>query len=329
MIFANIKRVVAGELAVPVSDSRVADAVNEAQDHLIRLGKWKACYQRYRFCVSEGCITLPRGVEAIEAFAVEGCPGTVRSEWFEFIESGPGLVDPETCIGRQLVDRGLACAFDDVRGTGKKLAVFSDVTEAADAKIVLRFYDRNGQFVRTQQTGAWDDGEAVALPAAGAYAYTTNECMANGLVQVIKPRTNGTIRLYEYTVATGALKPLGYYHADETVPQYRRALIPNLQAMGSGSCENTTVDVMVKLDHIPIVGRDNDWLVVKSLRAFKLAAKAIKHEASNDFEGAAGWWLAAQSALDEQLRSHLGDGAVQPIRTPSPDVWGAAVCNLQ
>lgn len=329
MTFAMIKKAVAMEIGQTVNDSRVVDVVNEAQDRLIKGGKFKGCFQKYRFCVSEGCITLPREVDGIEAFAVESYPGTVRNEWFEFLESGPGLVGEDDCIGTQLLDRGLACAFDDVRGTGKKLAVYSDVTEATGAKIVLRFRDNNGLFVRTQQGGVWQDGEELTLPAAGAYAYTVNECSPGGLVAVIKPNTNGTIRLYEFTVATAALKPLGYYAPTEQVPSYRRALIPNLGAMGCGDCENTTVDVMAKLNHIPIVGKDNDLLIIRSFGALKLAAKAIKHEASNDFQGATVWWNAAQNELERELKSYLGDGAVQPMRTPPPEIYGAAVLNLQ
>lgn len=328
MTFAMIKKAIAAELAVSMSDSRVVDAVNEAQDRLIKGGKWKGCYQRYRFCVRDGCLTLPREVDGIEAFAVGCGVGTVRNEWFEFLENGPGLVAEDACIGTQLIDRGLACAFDDVKGTGKRLAVYSEVTEAPSAKIILRFHNNNGQWVRTQQDGEWQDGEALALPAAGAYVYTTNECAAGGLVAVIKPLTNGTIRLYEQTITGGALKPLGYYAPNELVPRYRRALIPNLSSMACGDCENATVDVMAKLNHVPIVGKDNDLLVIRNFGALKLAAKAIKHEASNDFQAAAIWWSAAQNELDRELRSHLGDGAVQPMRTLSPEIWGAAVQNL-
>lgn len=328
MTFAQIKDAVAAELAVTASDPRVYRAANEAQDRLIKGGKWKGCFQKYRFCVNDGCITLPREVDGIEAFAVESVPGIVRNAWFEFLESGPGIVAEDACLGTQLLDHGLACAFDDVRGTGKKLAVYSDVTENTAAKIVLRFYNNSGQFVRTQQGGVWQDGEELTLPPAGQYVYTVNECMPNGLVAVIKPNTNGTIRLYEYTVAGGALKPLGYYAPTEQVPSYRRALIPNLQAMGCGGCENVTVDVMAKLAHLPIVGKDNDLLVIKSFGAMKLAAKAIKHEASNDYEGATVWWNAAQNELERELKSYLGDGAVHPISAPHPDVYGPAVYNM-
>lgn len=329
MIYAEIKEAVAAELAVSVSDSRVYKAVNEAQSRLITGGKWKGCYQKYRFCVNDGCITLPREVDGIEAFAVESCPGTVRNQWFEFLESGPGIVASDQNIGRQLLDQGLACAFDDVRGTGKQLAVYNDLAESASAKIVLRFYNNQGQFVLSQQGSSIQEGEALALgTTAGTYVYTTNECAPGGLVSVVKPITNGYIRLYERDTTSGDLRPLGYYAPTETVPRYRRCLIPDLQNLGCGECENVTVDVMAKLAHVPITGKDNDLLIIRSFGALKLAAKAIKHEASNDFQGAAIWWGAAQNELERELRSHLGDGAVQPIRTLPPDVYGAAVQNL-
>lgn len=334
LTFGMVKATCGKELsvnsAIPSGIAVIVEALNEVQPRLMDMGKWKGTFQAYRFCVNSGCITLPREVDGIEAFAIEGQPGTVRNQWFEFLESGPGLLDPsDSCIGVQLVDRGLNCAFDDVVGTDKKLAVYSEKTESATAKIVLRFYDKNGNFVRTQQNGIWEDGELITLPAAGAYAYTTSECMPNGLVSVIKPITNGTIRLYEYNNITAALKPLAYYAPTEKTPEYRRALIPNLAGLGcGGSCENTTVDVMAKLQHIPITGKDNDMLIIRSLGALKLGCKAFKHESSNDFEGAAIAWGAAKNTLDQQLRTFLGDGAVQPVRFPSPEIFGGAVQNV-
>lgn len=328
LTYGMVKRIAAKELALNVGDtSRVTSSLNEAQERLMEMGKWKGTYQKYRFCVNQGCITLPREIEGVEAFAIEAMPGTVRNEWFEFLDSGPGLLESDDNIGIQLVDRGLACAFDDVTGTGKKLAVYCERTEASTAKIVLRYYDKNGQYVRTQQDGSIQDGEALALPAPGAYTYTANEVMAGGLVAAIKPVTNGVVRLYEYTVSDASLKPLGYYAPNELVPEYRRALIPDLTSFGCGGCENVTVDIMAKLAHLPLAGKDNDLLMIRSIGALKLACKAIKLEDANDFQSAAAWWAMAKKVLDDQLRNHLGDAAVQPVKTMSPEIWGAAISN--
>lgn len=329
LTYGMVKRVAAKELVLNVGDSsRISASLNEAQERLMEMGKWKGTYQKYRFCVNDGCITLPREVEGIEAFALESRPGTVRNQWFEFLESGPGLLASDDNIGVQLIDRGLAVAFDDVVGTGKKLAVYCDKSEAATAKIVLRYYDSNGQFVRTQQDGSFQDGEALAFPSPGGYTYTSSEVAPGGLVAVIKPITNGMVRLYQYTVADASLKPLAYYAPTEQVPEYRRALIPDLSSFGCGEdCENVTVDVMAKLKHVPVTGKDNDMLMIRSLGALKLACKALKFEDANDFAGANEWWSSARHVLDEQLKTYLGDAAVQPVKTLSPEIWGAAVSN--
>lgn len=329
LTFSMVKRAAAKELGLNVSDvTRIADALNEAQPRLLSEGKWKGTYQKYRFCVSDGCVTLPREVEGIEAFAVSGQPGTVRNQWFEFLESGPGLFEDDSCLGVQVVDRGLVCSFDNVLGVNKKLAVYSDEAEDAAAKIVLIFYNSAGQLVRSSQGGVMSDGEAITLPAQGTYAYTTNFCAPNGLVRVIKPITVGTIRLYEYDNITTLVRPLGYYAPTEQVPEYRKVLIPSLGSMGCGGCENVTVDIMAKLKHIPITGKDNDLLLIRSVGAIKLACKALQHESANGFEEAAIAWGAAKNVLDKELRAYLGDGVEQPVKTPSPEVWGAAVGNV-
>lgn len=326
LTFGQVKAMAAKQCGYNVTDPRVADVVNEGVERLLEMGKWVGTYGRFRICVNAACLTWPRELETIEAWAACSVPGIVRNQWYEFLGNGPGILDECGC-STDLVDQGEHCAFDDVRGTGKQLAVYSDVTEATGARIILEFFNNSNQFVRTQFGGDWINGESIALPAAGAYAYTVNECRAGGLVRVIKPKTNGYIRLYEYNTLTTALKPLGYYAPDEEIPVYRRSLVPGLSAESGGDCELSTVDVMAKLRFIP-VELDNDMLLISSKPAIKLACKALMHEDANQYNEAAIAWGAAKRTLDEQLKHHMGDGAVQPVRTESSEIWGGGVQNI-
>lgn len=307
-------------------DEKVPAYINAAIERLLYMGKWQGTYGRWRVCVRESCITWPREIETIEAYSACCVPGTIRNEWFEFLGSGPGRLDCDSC-GSDLVDHGEACAFDDVIGTGKKIAVYSDVTEASTKRIILQFMNSSGLSERTQFNGEWIDGESIALPAAGTYAYTTHEVAPGGLVRVIKPITNGTIRLYEYETATALLRPLAYYAPDEEVPAYRRSLIPNMANTG-GDCGYNTVEVMGKLRFYK-VAKDNDFLLIGHAEALRLAVRAIKEEESDRWNEAAANWASAVHCLQKQLSHYLGDGAVQPIKMEGRETWGAGVTNLQ
>lgn len=321
------------------SDPRLADYVNEAVERLLHEGHWVGTTQAYRICVLSSCITWPRQIESIESFAISNCPGTVRNEWYEFLDSGPGILSASTSssggccgtsssCGSQLIDRGEACAFDDVAGTGKKIAVYADKQEESGSKIILQYYDSVGQFVRTMGDDEWINGESITIPNKGKYAYTTFEVANGGLIRVIKPVTNGVIRLYEYNVATTALKPLAYYDPDETDPVYRRSIVPGLTSTSTnGTCSTTSIDVMAKLRFIP-VSKDNDYLLISHPGAVKLAVKAIRDEEAERWAEAQVAWSAAKQCLDKQLGHHIGSGAVQPIRMQSSSVWGAGVANV-
>ena len=62
-------------------------------------------------------------IKAIEQVALDDRPGIVRNEWFEFLETGPGLLDSTDGDSYTLVDRGTAVCFSDIDGTDKKLRV--------------------------------------------------------------------------------------------------------------------------------------------------------------------------------------------------------------
>jgi hypothetical protein len=253
----------------------------------------------------------------------------VRNGWFEFLGSGYGVRDADTGCGHTLIDRGDAVAFDDVLGDNKKLAIYAEAVENPTARIILEFYDSGGQWVRTQLGGAWIEGESILLPLAGMYAYSTRKVAPGGLVHVIKPRTNGVIRLYEYDTVTGALKALAYYEPDEELPVYRRSLIPGLSAVSSGgSCDTNKVEIVGKYRHVPVVV-DNDFLLITSLSALKLACKALRQEENNVWDEAALNWRNAVMVLEEQLHHWQGDGAVQPIKLESALTWGAGIMNLR
>lgn len=309
------------------TDPRLVTNINEAQQRLLYMGKWVGTYQHYRFCVASGCVTLPRSLETIETAAICNWPVKIRNQWFEFVNDGFGLRDSlsGSGCGSDFVDHGEGwVAFEDVIGPNKKLRVYSDAVEAADAKILLQFWNENSLPVRTFDGPTLIDGEKVAI--SNAQVDSVNFCMpGGGPVAVQKPITNGTVYLYEYDTVATTQRLLAMYEPDETRPNYRRYGIPFAAQTGS-TCDNQTVDVIAKRRFIPAIN-DNDWLVIGNTSALKMACTAIRKEENNLIQESIVYWGMARQILDDELNQFLGDGA-QPVVQLLDEFSNAAVCNL-
>lgn len=343
LTFGSVKTMLARVLSMNTTDIRVAEYCSRAQERLLHAGKWVGTYGRFHVCTNNGCLTWPREIETIEAAALCNRPMTVRNEWYEFIGPGPGIAAENRGFADQLLDRSDACAFDDVAGTGKKLAVYCDGNEAAGATILLRYYRADSSAkVYTTVAGEVIEGEYITLPAAGGYTYSTYECMAGGFYDAVKPATLRTVRIYEYTVAGGALKPLAYYEPDETNPVYRRSLIPCISNTCNGvtvdGCGTFTLDIVGKF-RTRDVAKDSDALIIQSRDALRMAVQAIMKEEMNLIAEAQAFWGikdprtgawvgGAFSILDMQLKHWLGSGYVAPIKVVGADTISGGVYNL-
>lgn len=326
--FGNIKTMCAKAINVNASDDRVIGYVNRAVERLIYEGKWKDTLARYVVCVTNGCLTWPRQIETIEAAAVCEQPYTLRNGWYDFLEQGWGLLDSTT--GPWLTMRSLDqtfVAFDDVQGDDKKLAIYADGTETAGSTVLIRYYDSNANKVYTTYNGEVIEGERIVIPAAGGYAYSTYEVMPYGVYDVQKPVTNRPIRLYEYDTVALTYRALAYYEPDETLPEYRRSLIPCFQPNTGGSCESRQVTIIGKLRFIPAV-TDDSVIMISHADAIRLGVQAVFKEENNLINEAAQYWQLAERCLQKQLSHFQGDGVVQPLRIVGADQIGGGVLNM-
>lgn len=331
LTFGNIKATLAKVLNMNSSDSRVIDFCNRAVERLTYEGKWVDTTCRYVVCLSSGgCITWPRDIETIEAFAICNTPGIIRNGWFSFLANGPGL-GCGPC--GTLEDRGNAVAFDDVNGTGKKIAISCDGAEnTTTSYVLLRYYDSMAQKVYTndpENPGTIIEGEKILLPASPGYTYTAREVLPFGLYEVIKPVTNFPIRLFEYDVSAATYRALAYYEPDETLPNYRRSYIPQLSNAGSGEggCGLSKVTIVAKRRFIPATG-DSSVLLISHADAIRLAAQAIYKEECNMLIEAETYWQKAMQCLNSQLHHYQGDGVVAPLRIVGAESYGGGITNL-
>ena len=316
------------------TSARVVELLNEAQERLLNRTDYPVgSLVRYRFCAgSSGCITWPRQVRTIQAWANCSTPGMVKSNWFEFIgyPVGIGLQDGDTNPGNMLIDRGMACAFDDVIATtAAPRKICAIATNAADVGkyITLRYINSTGQRVYTSIDGVVQEGERLTLVAPGGVfpagvAQTTYDLAPGGLYHVVKATTLYPVALYECS-STALTRQLAFYEPSETVPIYRRSLIPGLEDMtacddATSDCtQNKSITALVKLQHVPVVV-DNDPLVIGNLAALKLMVMAIVREEQNRHDEAAVLEGKAARELDGEASSYMGDGTRDVLKV-GPD----------
>jgi hypothetical protein len=320
------KERIAKHLNLCATDSRTTDYINEAQRRLIESGKWKGTYGKFTLCATNGCIAWPRQIETIETVAVCSNPGTVRNGWFEFVESGYGLMSDKDNIGYQLLDRGESPTHSDLSGAGKQLRVYAFLEADAGKTVTIQGYDSNNNWVRTLKSGSgatavYQDGEVVTL----INGYVDTATSFKSVTNVLKDTTQGNVQVYEITdAATPTLVDIATYQPDETLPSYRRSMIPSLG--GAAGCEDgdekrVPVTVIAKLRFINAVN-DTDVLMVSDLYAVKNMAIAIKLEENRDFGAAAEYRNLAYDSLQNQIANHMGDGVVPVLQMTNLNTTG-------
>ncbi len=325
---ADARDSIAEVIGCCATDARVAKYINEATQRLLYRGRWRGTVQRYRVCMNIPCITWPRQIETVEAFSICDGAGVIRGEDFEFLPNGPGQLKSNDNWGTICVDRGEAIAFDDVIGSNKKLKVYADVPEDADAKLFVQYYDNNGNWVRTF-TSEWNNGEYISIGTTPSYS--SSVCMQNGWVGVQKPITNGVVRVYEYDTSTGFQRPLAIYEPDETRPQYRRSFVPGLQNMGlcsresesDSDCSTKSLTILGKLRFIPVL-EDTDYIMIPNLPSLIDMVQSVLKRKRNLIGEAASYEASAINELQNELRSYKGS-QVSEIKFAPRDIWGGGM----
>lgn len=321
-------------LGVCTTDAKVAEYANEAQERLLNratdpVGSW----MRYRVCVgSDSCLVWPRQIRTIKAFWICKEPGRVVSQWFEAIgysQGGIGLQDSDDNPGRLLIDDGQACSFDNVIATEdapRKIQVVAQNAADNGKKITLRYIDSNGNRVYTSINGVVQEGEQITLSTSGAL--TANNVANGGLYHVVKEATSYPVRLYSYDVdAAEQSTLLAVYEPSETVPNYRKTIVPGIGNMAS--CESASADcdapksvtILAKLQHVPVVV-DNDPFVIGNLPALADMVQAIRQREQHNYAEAISLEDAAARELDGEISSYLGEGMEMQIKVQDVETWG-------
>ena len=169
-------------------------------------------------------------------------------------------------------------------------------------------------------SAVYQDGEVVTL--VNGYVDTTTAF--NSVAGVLKDVTQGNVQLYELVDSTPTLVDIATYEPDETLPSYRRSLIPSLggaSGCADGTDTKVSVTVIAKLRFID-AANDTDVLMVSDLYAIKNMATAIKLEENRDFGAATEYRNLAIDSLQNQLANHMGDGVVPVLQMTNLNTHG-------
>lgn len=308
---------IARVLGVCDTDTRIVTFLNEATERMLVWDDFVGTFARYTFCVRDCCLTLPRQIESIRAFAVCCGPGTVHNDWYEFLANGPGQLECDDCLGPHLLQRGDGyVTHTDITGTDKVLRVVSDQVEVAGLRILLRGFDELGAPVMTQDAGAWIEGEYVAISTTP----TLTTKRFTSLTQVIKPVTASMTRVYSQSVTDASLVALAQYEPDETLPNYRRIEIPGIEVEDDDD-DAQRLTVLAKVRFVPVrVG--TDFLQLGNINALKLMVMAIRKEEQNLYDESIALEAKARMILEAELSNWYGPGPHIEVRTQGSDTWG-------
>jgi hypothetical protein len=244
----------------------------------------------------------------------------VRNQSFEFLENATGDLS-RWGTTRLLGDRSEVVSFLDIIPNSKKLKIHTQRVEDTSKKIILLGYDDDDLWIRTQVDGQWVDGEYIDLSTA-PQTTTSFFSKLTGVIFLGGER-DGSVYLYEVDTLDGnSERWLSTYEYDEATPVYRRSIITGLP---KEHCECITV--LAKTRFQP-VKNDTDYVQISNVAALKAALLYIYKRDAGKIDEAEGYYKAAISYLNNELKQYNGSGAKRMIRFNDASTW-AAGRNLQ
>lgn len=299
-------------LKLCADDPRVDEYINRGIRRLLKMGRWEGTYARYNVAIWGGLLTLP--IELRTCLAASRPEGAVRvrNEWFDFIGAGMGAHQKGARSAFNLHDMGDGFAtVADIENGPATLRIYTDAVETASSSITLMGYDDNNNPVRTQPNGIWQDGETITFAPVGGSSFFTSAFQWRSVVQAVKTRTNGNVRLY-YVDAHGNQALLGIYGPNTKNPKFRRYELPGFGALGFR--HHDVLYTICKRRFIPAV-EDNDILIIQDEDALEDMVNAIVSLENDDLTSAGAYEQHAEQVLNDDLREHLGDvGGVMDVQ---------------
>ena len=316
----EIKSVVdGGACTLPTVYTRI----NQAMRRIMNRPKKPLHIRRLvRFYTYKDTITMPREVDRILHYTMDGVPAPLFSQAYEFVSGGPGELDGcDHCIaGKYLEDLGNqfslmfdvpSRSYDDTveyekyqpRYNSQKIIAMS--TAEADRGVPIYLVGRNGknEMLGPSGTGVelkisqWHEG------IEGNILYNVGDGIVNiledvrDITWVRKPTTTGHVSLYTFDTDTFQMYFLAKYMPHEINPRYRRYRITSPDYKYGSS-----IVAWCELGYVP-QNHPDDVLIIQNIDALKMMVMALEMETERDFQMAKAYEADAYRLIEDQRNS--------------------------
>src|SRR6266446_6773958 len=249
--------------------------LNRLCERFLVVGKWRGCFKRVNLITHNNSLTLPRnlstclGCDPISSEG-SGCgfPLHIYSRWFEFAASGPGLTSDSA---RACAIRGLIPVSDSAQTFADPTGTFflrAKSTKASGRGITLvGGLDENGAIIE-------DD---VKLEIANGTTTTTQKYTEMPFID--KAITGASVQFYSVDTTSAVETLLCVYAPSETVPAYKRYVIPS-------AADGNTFACLCKLAFVPAIN-DSDLIIPSVTDALILGLMSFQFRDKNDAERSA------------------------------------------
>lgn len=324
---------VTGTTGMAVTDERLIEYVNTATEELINEYDFPWAFDRLRFRVTTGRITLPGDYERIALMSLDRVPMQMQSPWFEFVGTGLDLItevssDSQINFLKDVIgvlDKEDCASFRDVPTDDTyTIRVFGQVDERiCDERpnVTLYGYDSSGQWIRSAtgnshicatangpEPSNYEDGTRIPIMGDTAPFYVDSTQTLSEITAAKKPVTRG--KVYIYAVGTtGTPVLLAVYAPRETNPVYRRYFIPGLN-----SGQEYSVLARCRRRYMPIV-EESDYLLISNLPAMKAMVMAIYYLEAADADKYLKYKSVAVDILKKEAKAYIGLQRQKPLIT--------------
>lgn len=284
--------------------------INQGTRLLMKRGNFWGTVQMISACVFNECITWPRYVGTVLALNTCNRPLTIWNDWYAFVPFGPGGAAAEgfvfsrglECHGNMAVDNyGTSPVFNQIPcGKNFYIRAYPQTRNDVGKKIVIFGIDSNGQTIRTKRAdGTLQDGVELII----AVPFVSTSFQIREITRIVKEKTQGSVRLFQYDATNNVLLSCAYYEPSETGPDYRLSRVHHLQLAGCCACSNgqKTIKGLVKLQFVPVES-DNDLVLISNLDALALIIQSVRERNAGHLEEANSLEASSIHDLNLELR---------------------------
>jgi len=276
------------------TNAQVDAKLNQVAERFINGGKWRGTLTVAEIAVYYGQITLPNTIDTILGASYNGRPSRVSPVWYQYLLNGPGEVELGFAGSGPIELADDRPVFRDPQ-EAVQLRARADASETALTQIWVEALDEDGEDIYTLVSSTLTRGFPLVLNAA------TTAQQVTAIKGVVKPLTNGVVRLYMVDTTTAEETVIGIYQPSETVPAYRRFNVAEQEGA-------SPIRVLGKRAHVPAVA-NYDVLTPGNLGAYKLGLMALNYEDTNDHDLADSYWARAFDLLNKESREFYGPNA--------------------